>query len=138
MRKKIIIVGIILILVLMCILILFKINGNRNLYKINLPSLENLLNVTFNQNTQVKVIGDQSEIKELLSILNSNGRETNEESVQDYPVNVENEIKIEFNFKEGGTSTIFVYIKKGKYYLEQPYNGIYSISKDEYNYLKNM
>ena len=27
----------------------------------------------------------------------------------------------------------FVYKKNGKYFIEQPYNGIYRISPDEYN-----
>ena len=136
MRKKIIIVGIIIVMILTCILILLKINGNRNIYRINLPSLENLLNVTVVQSTQVKVIGENSKIEELLSILNSNGRKTDEKSIQDVPVNAQNEIKIDFNFKEGGISTIFVYRRKGKCYIEQPYNGIYTISEEEYNSLE--
>lgn len=53
--------------------------------------------------------------------------------MQDYPVNAENIMKFELQFKEQGTSTLFVYMKKDKYYIEQPYNGIYRISGDEYN-----
>ena len=56
-----------------------------------------------------------------------------EESIQDYPVNAENIIKIEFDFKEGGQSLLYVYKKSEKMYIEVPYNGIYRINGDEYN-----
>lgn len=60
-------------------------------------------------------------------------RTTTNESIQDSPINVENEIKIDFEYEENKTSTVFVYKKNGKYFIEQPYNGIYRISPDEYN-----
>lgn len=68
-------------------------------------------------------------------------RITETESIQDSPVNVDNEIKINFYFDEENCSTVFVYKKNFKYYIEQPYNGIYRISADEYNaiekYIRN-
>ena len=60
-------------------------------------------------------------------------RITETESIQDSPVNVDNEIKVNFYFDEENCSTLFVYKKNFKYYIEQPYNGIYRISADEYN-----
>ena len=39
---------------------------------------------------------------------------------------MESYIKIDFQF-ETGTSTIFAYEDSGKYYIEQPYQGIYKI-----------
>ena len=71
--------------------------------------------------------------------LNSNKRnyELNlpqqEESIQDYPVNSDNIVQVNFVFNESGESTLFVYMKNGNYYLEQPYNGIYRINGDAYN-----
>lgn len=60
-------------------------------------------------------------------------RITETESIQDSPVNVYNEIKINFYSDKENISTLFVYKRNFKYYIEQPYNGIYKISADEYN-----
>lgn len=51
-------------------------------------------------------------------------RITETESIQDSPVNVDDEIKINFYFDEENCSTVFVYKKNFKYYIEQPYNGM--------------
>lgn len=55
----------------------------------------------------------------------SSSESTKKESVQDVP-QAESYIKIDFRF-ETGTSTIFAYEDSGKYYIEQPYQGIYKI-----------
>ena len=55
----------------------------------------------------------------------SSSEPTKKESVQDVP-QAESYIKIDFQF-ETGTSTIFAYEDSGKYYIEQPYQGIYKI-----------
>ena len=52
--------------------------------------------------------------------------------------NIEDELKVDFNFIEAGVSTIFVYKKNNSYYIEQPYNGIYQISGDEYNSIEKL
>ena len=39
---------------------------------------------------------------------------------------------------EAGVSTISVYKKNNSYYIEQPYNGIYQISGDEYNSIEKL
>ena len=72
-------------------------------------------------------------MKDILYVLNGTKRITKNESIQDAPVNVENEIKVDFYLLDKETSTLFVYIKNDKYYIEQPYNGIYQMSGDEYN-----
>ena len=53
-------------------------------------------------------------------------------------VNIDDEIKVDFHFIEAGVSTIFVYKKNNSYYIEQPYNGIYQISGDEYNSIEKL
>ena len=46
-------------------------------------------------------------------------------------------IKVDMKFWKGGAATLFVYqrssARDGEYFIEQPYNGIYEISGDEYN-----
>ena len=106
---------------------------NKTSYCLNLPVTEDLANITLNQNEKRIVINNVEEIKEIIDVLNGVKRVTKQESIQDSPVNVDNEIKIDFEFKESGTSTVFVYEKNDKYYIEQAYNGIYRISPDEYN-----
>ena len=86
-------------------------------------------------------VSEQDKIKDIIYIISEVKRTTTSESIQDSPINVENEIKIDFKYKENKTSTVFVYKKKGKYFIEQPYNGIYRISPDKYNsiekYIRN-
>ena len=106
---------------------------DRRTYSLNLPQLEKLKSISLEQNANGKVISGNEEMKDILYVLNGTKRVTKNESIQDAPVNIDNEIKVDFNFIESGTSTIFVYKKNNNYYIEQPYNGIYQISGDEYN-----
>ena len=84
---------------------------NNRTYKLNLPEVEKLESILLEQNTNEKVISDSKEIQNILDILNGIGRNTKSESIQDEPINTSNKIKIDFNFKETGVSTIFVYEK---------------------------
>ena len=106
---------------------------NRRTYNLNLPQLEKLESISLEQDTNKKVINDKEKMKDIINILNERERTSKEESIQDSPVNTSNKVKIDFNFKETGASTLFVYERNNKYYIEQPYNGIYRISMDEYN-----
>lgn len=67
---------------------------------------------------------DSTWISEIISgIVDS--EHTSKESVQDAPQN-ENYIKIDIQ-SEAGVSTLFAYEDNGKYYMEQPDQGIYNI-----------
>lgn len=105
---------------------------NVRTYKLNLPKPENLKSISIAQNESIVVIDNSNEMGNFLTLLNSNGRTTKNESIQDEPINTDNTIKVDFNFVEKGVSTIFIYQKNSKYYIEQPYNGIYQISADDY------
>lgn len=59
---------------------------------------------------------------------------TNKESVQDVP-QVDDYIKIDFQLYNG-KSTVFVYEDGGKYYVEQPYQGIYELDSAVYSLIK--
>ena len=61
---------------------------------------------------------------------------TGKESVQDSPVNVENEIGIHILLTDENVMTLFAYKKNFKYYIEMPYNGIYDIDEETYSILK--
>ena len=91
---------------------------------ITLPQTDEItsIDITFGENTVSH--SDKTWISEIIADISSS-EPTKKESVQDCP-QVESYIKIDFQF-ETGTSTIFAYEDSGKYYIEQPYQGIYKI-----------
>ncbi len=133
-KKLVIIVSIILF----CIIIFGFINfvGLGRIYELKLPQLEALDGILLKQDTKEVQIINNEEISKILNIINGTNRTTRNESVQDTPVNTDKMIRLDFIFKESGASTVFVYNKNNKYYIEQPYNGIYDISEEEYNMIE--
>lgn len=132
MQRKFFIILIIILLMLMILGIFYYFMNSRT-YNLKLPQLEKLESISLEHDTNKKVINDNEKMKDIINILNERERTSKEESIQDSPVNTSNKVKIDFNFKETGASTLFVYERNNKYYIEQPYNGIYRISMDEYN-----
>lgn len=106
---------------------------NKSSYILNIPSDDSAYSINLEQNGKRIEVSEQDKIKDIIYIISEVKRTTTNESIQDSPINVENEIKIDFEYEENKTSTVFVYKKNGKYFIEQPYNGIYRISPDEYN-----
>lgn len=105
---------------------------NKPKYTLRLPEIETLESITIEN----KKIEDQAKMKEILNILNKETRKTRLESIQDAPTNGSEKLQINFHFIEQGASTIFVYKRKNDFYLEQPYNGIYKITEEEYEKIK--
>ena len=130
------VLGIIVLVVLM--IGVFYHFRDRRTYTLNLPKLEKLESISLKQNEKNVIIDDKEKMQDILYILNCTKRVTKNESVQDVPININNEIQIECNFIETGKSIIFVYNKNNSYYIEQPYNGIYQISGDEYNSIEKL
>lgn len=106
-------------------------------YELRLPDFQSLRGVTLSRpdGSEYPLIDAYGE--DVLFVLRGRGRTTPAESIQDMPVNVEGLIQVDFSHRGGGTSTVFVYrrvgARNGEYFVEQPYNGIYKISGDEYN-----
>ncbi len=98
--------------------------------------MEDLSSISLESRKATKEITDTKAMEDMISLLNGSGRMSKEESVNDAPIDVKKSIKVELNAKKEGSSVIYVYERKGGYYLEQPYNGIYEISEDEYNSLE--
>lgn len=131
-----VILGIIVLVVL--VIGVFYHFRDRRTYTLNLPQLEKLESISLNQNEKDIIINDKEEMKDILYVLKCSKRVTKNESVQDAPININNQIKVDFKFIETGVSTIFVYKKNNSYYIEQPYNGIYQISGNEYNFIEKL
>lgn len=127
----------ILLILMTIILFIFILIGiihhfnDRRTYIMNLPQLEDLKSIILRQNNEQKVYHDKETIKKIFNSIGED-RVTKKESIQDYPVSASNVIEVDLYFNEAEKTTIFVY-NRGQYYMEQPYNGIYKISTDEYN-----
>ncbi len=126
-------ISIIFLIVFLTIIGIVFYFGNGRFYKLNLPETEKLESISLEQESKKKTYSDKTEIEDIIYVIKGNERTTKKESIQDYPVNSENIIKVEFHFIEQGSSILFVYNEDNKYFIEQPYNGIYQISEDEYN-----
>ena len=102
---------------------------------ITLPQADEItsIDITIEENTVSH--SDKTWISEVIADISSS-EPTKKESVQDFP-QVESYIKIDFRL-ETGTSTIFAYEDRGKYYLEQPYQGIYKIDRKLFERLKGI
>lgn len=133
-RIRILIVSTVIILSVTIIAVIFS-GINRRSYELHLPTQEKLIGISLEKGDRQAEITEGREIEDLLYALGGSGkgRETTEESISDAPVNVKESVKVDLHFAEQGTSTLFLYQKGGGYYIEQPYNGIYQISGEEYN-----
>ncbi len=111
--KKELIFGIVSSFILIIILIIsFYFIKDIKTYILNLPSLDNLESINIENINESKEYSLKSDIEKILNNLNGIKRVTNKESIQDYPIDVVDKIKIDFIHKEGGISTIYVYKKK--------------------------
>lgn len=136
MKGKNIVILIAFILVILIFTLCFAII-NKPKYNLKLPEISDVSSIFVTLNDNEVKLDKEEEITSIITTLMSNGRTTKIESIQDFPVNVSNVITIKIYHKSSGSSTLFVYERKGNYYLEQPYNGIYEISSDEYNSILN-
>ncbi len=103
-------------------------------YNIDLPDKSDIESITVLNDGILKDISE-NEFETIFDILKN--KETKEDSIQDGPVGVSNYITLTLH-TESKKYTVYVYEKGSKYYIEQPYNGIYKISSDEYDILKQV
>lgn len=100
---------------------------------ITLPQADKItsIDITIEENTVSH--SDKTWMSEIIADISSS-KPTKKESVQDVP-QAESYIRIDFRH-ETETITIFAYEDRGKYYLEQPYRGIYKIDRKRFERLK--
>ena len=102
---------------------------------ITLPEASEITSIEVTVGENIINHEERTWISEVISNI-SGAKPSSKESIQDVPV-VENYIKIDFRF-ETGTSTVFAYENQGKYYVEQPYQGIYEIDRQLYEALQKV
>ena len=100
---------------------------------ITLPKTDQITSIDITVGGNTVSHSDKTWISEIIANISSS-QPTKKESVQDVP-QAESYIKIDFQF-ETGTSTLFAYEDSGKYYVEQPYQGIYKIDSQLYSQLQ--
>ena len=101
---------------------------------IKLPKTDQITSIDITVGGNTVSHSDKTWISEIIADISSS-EPTKKESVQDVP-QAESYIKIDFQF-ETGTSTLFAYEDNGKYYVEQPYLGIYKIDNQLYSQLQD-
>ena len=109
---------------------------DRQTYCMDQPVIETVKSISIEQNAEGVTYTDAEDIKNLLKVIYGVKMITGKESVQDSPVNAEDEIAIHISLTDENVVTLFTYKKNFKYYIEMPYNGIYDIDEETYSILK--
>lgn len=92
-----------------------------------LPSAGEIRQVVIRNGDTVVSSGNGDEISKLLNKMGK-AKDTGRESVQDRPAG-DTAVEIEFILQNNASSIVFMYFNGGSLFLEQPYQGIYSIDK---------
>ncbi len=133
MKKIILFATIIGIFVLSFVLFI-----SRKTYKLNTINYHDITSITIDtlaQDDNVFEYNDDKTIKTISSLLEN--RTTSRKSKSSNPIDPDELFIIKVNSKDKSIDT-YIYKISDTYYLEQAYNGIYRISKDEYNVVKNI
>lgn len=130
----------IIVTVLVCSFIVLGLSGcnnKRDEFKLNIYKLNEVSSITIDTMSQydnIKEITAENSISEIYNVFMD--KKTNVESINDTPTNPDTMYVINIKTKDDDSKLIYIY-KKGKdYFAEQPYNGIYQLTKDEYELIE--
>ena len=98
--------------------------------KINLPKMREFEEVLIKEDNRAVTISDKKEIEKIYKIVEN--KKSMKKSVTDTPKDVKKLTKISFIIGDAEKNIMNIYMKDDMYYLEQPYNGIFKLSKKEY------
>ena len=108
-------------------------------YTLNIGKLEEISSITIDtlaQKDNIKDFSDKTSINEIYNIFSK--KTTNVESINDNPSNFDVLYFIKFSSSTDESKSAYVYKKRNKYYIEQPYNGIYKITEEEYKTIEKL
>ncbi|HIQ65232.1 MAG TPA: DUF5301 domain-containing protein [Candidatus Faecenecus gallistercoris] len=138
MKKKLkFFIGIAIIMVVV-LAIFIAVQINQETYKITIPSLDEITLVSIDSLSQydnVTEFDDKEEIAKIYHIFRN--QTTTQESINDNPVNPDILFLVTFK-KNDETTKVYIYKKNNQYYIEQPYNGIYTIAKRDFETIQNL
>lgn len=101
--------------------------------RIVLPEAGDVRKITVNGGMTVRETEDAGDIAELLQKMGL-ALNTGDISIHDRPL-ANDVLQIDFEFRQGGTSTVFLYHERGEVLLEQPYEGIYRADAGSLDFL---
>ena len=104
-----------------------------NTYELELPDAGAVDSLTLKKNSDMPiVINGKDDMAGILGILEDT-KPTTKSGEIGTPVRVENIINVDFTSKENVICRLFLYEDEGKYFIEQTNNGVYTISKEDYD-----
>ena len=109
--------------------------------KLILPEPETISVISMQKkiSEEVKTITKREEISKLIEEIQKQSKSTTLESFNDQPTNVKDYIIIKFSHQnEENDSVAYLYTKKEKQYIEQPYAGIWEVNPDIANGIKEV
>ena len=115
-----------------------ELNKNKE-YEINLFELEEISSITIDTLAQYdneKEFKDEETIEEIYEVFAN--KKTSIESVNDIPVNPDILYFVKLKNNSGNYKSAYIYKKDNQYYIEQPYNGIYQVTEDEYTKIEKI
>ncbi|MDE7244448.1 MAG: DUF5301 domain-containing protein [Oscillospiraceae bacterium] len=98
-----------------------------------LPDAEDLCRITVTGSSVPVVIDDEEKIRELLRELRQ-AQDTGSDSIRDDPAEGDF-LQVDFIFRQGGASRLFLREEKDKVIVEQPFQRIYETGKNILNLL---
>ena len=106
-------------------------------YELELPNVEEVENISLKKNFDSPIlISSKDDMEDILGILEGT-KPTAKSGEIGTPVRVENIINADFIRNENVICRLFVYEDEGKYFIEQTDNGVYTISKEDYDLIEN-
>lgn len=100
--------------------------NNNKAQPLNLPSGEVVSSIEIAGGVQDIICTDKNTIVDFINVAHQ-AKPTNKKSLQDEPV-VPTYVRVDLVYS-GGMSSVFLYQENNKWYLEQPYQGIYQTDK---------
>lgn len=98
--------------------------SNSRAEPITLPDLEEVISVKVSEGDDELVYTDVEDISSIISKIKE-AKATSKPTVQDNPVNIDNYYSVYITANEVQSTTLYIYKEKSKWYIEQPYQGIY-------------
>ena len=104
-----------------------------NTYELELPDAGAVDSLTLKKNSDMPiVINGKDDMAGILGILEDT-KPTTKSGEIGTPVHVENIINVDFTSEGNMIGRLFLYEDEGKYFIEQTNNGVYTISKEDYD-----
>lgn len=102
---------------------------------LELPALAEVDRVTLREEDGTAASDDPRAVETVWNILSQNGRGAVAESFSERPVRGEHLVQVDLTCSEG-VITVYAYETEGGCVLEQPYNGIYPLNREDFQQLR--